>query len=376
MLRILLKEVDFKTTEFEDIVKEAFDVMGFSTHSPSSGKFIASYYCLAVKVKGREEVERISQSLAVRLVESDTQMRRNICTYILRELAKTEPQILRKILDILKTDEKGIYAEAFLAVLRSGGSSADEGLSSYEEQLETSVWMEDEQFRIDLLQYLCDRKKISLPIPNHHYRMLADLLKYSLSHTSAQFREKVQSYLLKLFVCVKSSVQLAARNNEDFKQMKVYKEAQEFLDVLFGLCHKGLVPGSSFGTVCIALQIWDLILSNFKDSLYFNEFYINTVNSQHDSNVLLVTLMNSYDSSRRLALKIFTSYPYQLPSSEDQTISSLFQEGMDLVDYPHGNIAESGCLIVSAVLSKLDPDYSLEYSHNATPSTLYLSSNS
>ncbi|XP_063957410.1 tRNA (32-2'-O)-methyltransferase regulator THADA-like [Lytechinus pictus] len=177
------------------------------------------------------------------------------------------------------------------------------------------------QIRIDTIGLLCDSNKTTEDVSQMDLSLLIFALALNLNNSSPSFRQQFISHIKKLLVRLRESgrillmkSQRAGNSNDNSSGLHI--KYKEFLEWLCSLMFDNLSPGFGYPCRATSLQILTAIHSTFNGSSS-GLFDISLLWCRKRVNLLVMRLMDNYESNRIMAFDLLASLPPDILGLQD-----------------------------------------------------------
>ncbi|CDK25785.1 unnamed protein product [Kuraishia capsulata CBS 1993] len=311
----------------------------------------------------------------------DSQLRKNVETYLLPYLFRTSPIAYRGFVKSLMVDECAATQEDFLLVL--GCLKIGQDLAILVEPfvpaenepavislstLESLLGAQDPQLKLSALSLLVSSPKGSksivpevLVIVENHWEML-------FVETDLEARNELFSLMRQFLIRIKDSAYSLKRdaskllakfpnNQEGFQKLELVKIYEQFIENLLLFISRQLLPSSSHQKINMGLKVLTvLIRSGLDPNVNKNSVDVQQINwpfsmpifSDYMVRLLLDNILNDYDDIRQSAVQtlLMADLPYLREVSSKTTMKEAEQKGLQLLTDMKGRTGDSGALIV------------------------------
>ncbi|XP_055946865.1 thyroid adenoma-associated protein homolog isoform X2 [Argiope bruennichi] len=174
----------------------------------------------------------------------------------------------------------------------------------------------DDQVRLSAFSMICESAKTTEVVNEKTFKLIMELLPYSMNCQAPAFRQQLVSHMKKLLSRMVDSKNTFSRKKADYPEQRDYFTSieiayEEFLNWLKKYLYSCLFPGANFPRRVTALNLLFLLHKFFPEALCFSE-------TLEETQTLLYALQDTYENNKQISLKILQSVNTSVLGTEDE----------------------------------------------------------
>ncbi|XP_062515689.1 tRNA (32-2'-O)-methyltransferase regulator THADA-like isoform X2 [Corticium candelabrum] len=232
------------------------------------------------------------------------------------------------------------------------------------DKLRDALCHANDQVRSDALSLVCQSNRTTEAVSTIDFDLLRSFLTLNMNNQSSAFRSIMLSTMKKFFSRVRDSARVLlkslckATESEAMGCHELLAAYRKFLNFVVELVFDGLHPDASFQRVTSSLQLLDGFMEIFQGDLMDSWFQLSDCFLPHHVHALILTLEDSYDVNRHVALSVLYRLPVSLlPLERKGYVESLTTRASSLICSPRTIACSTGAcyvrLLAKTVISQL-----------------------